>query len=173
MLLGRFIPYSLRQKKKLAKLRKLGVHIGNNVSIVSSISAFGTEPYLISIGNDVLISCNVTFLTHDGSTFVINNLYGTKFDKIKPIVIGDNVFIGCGVTILPGVHVGNNCIIGACSVVTKDIPNNSVVVGIPGRVIGSPKEFFDKNKNALDETIGWSYENKKHFYLDKFNKINR
>lgn len=53
----------------------------------------------------------------------------------KPIIVGNNVWIGGNVTVLPGVVIGDNCVIGAGSVVTKDIPDNSLAVGNPRKVI--------------------------------------
>ena len=64
----------------------------------------------------------------------------------KPIVVGDNVYIGNNVILLPGVTIGNNVIIGAGAVVSKDIPDNSVAVGVPARVIKSTDEYFEKIK---------------------------
>ena len=52
-----------------------------------------------------------------------------------PITIGDNCWLASNVTVCPGVTIGNNCVIGAGSVVTKDIPDNSLVLGVPGRVV--------------------------------------
>ena len=57
--------------------------------------------------------------------------------------------IGCNVTILPNVLIGNNVIIGACAVVTKDLPDNSVVAGIPARVISSIENFRSKHKDVF------------------------
>ena len=64
----------------------------------------------------------------------------------KPIVIGNDVYIGNNVLILPGVSVGNKVIIGAGAVVTHDIPDNSVVVGVPARVIKTADEYLEKIK---------------------------
>ena len=60
--------------------------------------------------------------------------------------MGDNVYIGVHTVILPGVKIGNNVIIGAGSVVTKDIPDNSVAAGTPARVIKSSQEYLEKAK---------------------------
>lgn len=62
----------------------------------------------------------------------------------KPIVIGDNVYIGNNVIILPGVTIGNNVIIGAGAVISKSIPSNSVAVGVPARIIKTADEYFEK-----------------------------
>lgn len=62
----------------------------------------------------------------------------------KPIVIGNNVYIGNNVIILPGVTIGNNVIIGAGAVVSKNIPSNSVAVGVPAKVIKTADEYFEK-----------------------------
>ena len=63
-----------------------------------------------------------------------------------PIVVGDNVFIGLRALILPSVTIGDNVIIGAGAVVTRDIPPNSVAVGVPARVVGSVAEYTARSK---------------------------
>lgn len=106
---------------------------------------------LIKIGNNVRIASNVTFVTHDVSHVMLNDnpeLGGEQFsEKIGCIEIQDNVFIGTGATILYGVQIGSNVIIGAGSLVNKDIPPNSVAAGVPARVIGTFDEFIEKRRN--------------------------
>lgn len=107
---------------------------------------FGTEPHLISFGDNVCIASGVRFVNHDIVSFVFNYM-DKKLNlptKVKPITVGSNVFIGCNSTILPGVTIGNNCVIGAGSVVSKDIPSGSVAVGVPCRVIGSFDSYREK-----------------------------
>lgn len=98
---------------------------------------------------------NVTVLAHDASTA---KLIG--YTKIGKVVIGNNVFIGANVTILPGVTIGDNSIIGSASVVTKDIPANSVVAGNPVRKICSIDEFIKKIKIKFTDTAVFSEEYK-------------
>ena len=85
----------------------------------------------IEIGNGVLIGHNVTLATlnHDERPEFRQNIYP------KPIKIGDNVWIGSNATILQGVTIGNGAIVGANAVVTHDVPENTIVAGIPAKII--------------------------------------
>lgn len=87
----------------------------------------------VTIGDDCFIGPNVSIYTACHSTDPIER--NTRREWAEPVTIGDNVWIGGSVTILPGVTIGDNVTIGAGSVVTKDIPSNSVAVGNPCRVI--------------------------------------
>lgn len=87
----------------------------------------------VTIGDDCFIGPNVSMYTACHSTDPIER--NTRKEWAEPITIGDNVWIGGSVTILPGVKVGNNVTIGAGSVVTKDIPDNVVAAGNPCKVI--------------------------------------
>ena len=100
-------------------------------------------PWLITIGDNVHITGQCKFINHDGGTLIFRDRI-PDLEITKPIVIGDNVYIGEETLILPGVHIGNNCVIGARSVVTKDIPDNSVAAGVPCRVIKTTDEYLDK-----------------------------
>ena len=87
----------------------------------------------VSIGDDCFIGPNVSIYTACHSTDPAER--NSRREWAEPVTIGDSVWIGGSVTILPGVHIGNNVTIGAGSVVTKDIPDGSVAVGNPCRVI--------------------------------------
>lgn len=89
----------------------------------------------ITIGRDVQIGPNVQLLTPTHP--VEPGPRRAKWEAAKPIVIGDNVWLGGGAIIMPGVTIGENSVIGAGAVVTKDIPANVVAVGNPARVIRS------------------------------------
>ena len=118
-----------------------GVKIGKNVRITGR-PIFGSEPYLIEIGDDVTITNAVVFHTHDGGVAVLRkdrpgiNVFG----KIR---IGNNVFVGSNSIILPNVTIGDNVVIGSGSVVSRSIPSNSLAVGVPARVIKSLEEYKD------------------------------
>lgn len=109
---------------------------------------FGTEPHMISFGDNVYVASGVTFINHDVSVFMLETMEPeTKFKpRTGEITIGNNVFIGSNTTILYGVHIGNNVVIGAGSIVTKDIPDGVVAAGSPCKQISSFDEWKDRMK---------------------------
>ncbi|MFA9375987.1 MAG: sugar O-acetyltransferase [Lachnotalea sp.] len=118
------------------------IHIGNNVSI--NMNCTFVDCNKIIIGSNVLVASNVQIYTathpvelSDRLTPNWNAESGEYFCRTYalPVTIGDGCWIGGGVIILPGVTIGNATVIGAGSVVTKDIPSNCVAVGNPCRVI--------------------------------------
>lgn len=143
---------------------KKGAKIGKNFKC-TYIPSFGSEPYLIEIGDDCYCATNVTFITHDGGTRVINNLNNTEYDRILPIKIGNNVFLGKNSTIMPGVTIGDNVIVGYGSIVTKSIPSNEVWAGIPAKKICTLDEYIEKNHYVFKNTKHMNYEEKKKFYI--------
>ena len=90
---------------------------------------------LVTIGDDCFIGPNVSIYTACHSTDPVER--NTRQEWAKPVSIGDNVWIGGSVTIVPGVTIGDNVTIGAGSVVTRDIPSNTVAVGNPCKVVKS------------------------------------
>ena len=73
-----------------------------------------------------------------------------KHEKNRPIVIGDNVWIGMNSVILPGVTIGDNVVIGAGSIVTSDIPSNSIAAGNPCRVLREKPPYHGKDYSVTD-----------------------
>jgi acetyltransferase-like isoleucine patch superfamily enzyme len=126
----------------------LGIKIGENVRYTGT-TAWSSEPYLIEIGDNVTITQNVTFHTHDGGV----GLFRKEFQGINvmgKIIIGNNVFIGSNSIFLPSVRVGNNVVIAAGSIITKDVPDNVVVGGVPAKILKGIDEYKEKVlKNAV------------------------
>jgi acetyltransferase-like isoleucine patch superfamily enzyme len=118
--------------------RAQGVKLGEGCRIY--ISYFGTEPWLISIGDRVTITSGVQFITHDGATWLLRDGKGRRY-RYSPIRIGSDVFIGVNSIILPGVRIGNRVIVAAGSVVNRSIPDNCVVAGVPARFIGTFDQY--------------------------------
>lgn len=151
---------------------QLGVKIGENVSIIDPISPviFSSEPYLVSIGDNTTISFDVAFVTHDAATRVIRNLPDGDPETViyGPISVGKNCFIGCRSTILANVTIGDNSIIGAGSVVNRDIPANTVAAGCPCRVICTLEEYRNKHKDDFLYMVALDYDSKREYLENHF-----
>ena len=122
----------------------VGVNYGRDLHIYGTIH-WGSEPWMITLGNNVHLTDGVSFLTHDAGILIFKQDY-PDLELTKPITVGNNVYIGANTMILGGVNIGNKVIIGCGSVVTKDIPDNSVAVGSPARVIKSADDYLEKAK---------------------------
>lgn len=129
-------------------LREKGIRIGEDCHIgdAKTIKIDLTRPYLVEIGDNVRMNTGLTILTHDFSSSVLQNLYADFIPSSGKVKIGNNVYFAQKCTVLKGVTIGNNCIIGYGSLVTKDIPDNSVAAGVPAKVICTIEEYYKKRK---------------------------
>lgn len=131
-------------------LIKMGVQFTGRPNYISSKAYIDGQGYkIITIGSDVVISRNVTLLTHDYSIETALHAIGkgTRERSIHindPITIGNNSFIGAGALILPGTTIGSNCIVGAGAVVKGVVPNNSIVIGNPSKILYSTHKYAQK-----------------------------
>jgi len=128
-------------------LKLYGVKFNGEPRYISSGAKFD-DFNLVELGERVVISSQVTLLTHDYSLttglIAINQMPDSDYAFKKTIIIGNNVFIGMGVLLLPGTNIGDNVIVAAGSVVRGVIPEDSIVLGNPGEVVGKLSEKAHK-----------------------------
>lgn len=142
-------------------LRKKGVEIGSDVEIYRPFNTTIDicNPHLLVIGNHVMITGPATILAHDYSWCVLKRKYGNIVGNQRKTVIGSNVFIGWGATILGGSRIGDNVIIGANSVVSGYVEPDSVYAGNPAKKIMGLDEYLKKRqKKQLEEAVDYVYE---------------
>ncbi len=111
------------------------IHSGENVYF--NVNCVVLDTMKVEIGNNVFFGPGVHIYT---ATHPLNALERQTVEFSKPVFIGDDCWIGGNTVICPGVKIGNGCTIGAGSVVTKDIPDHSLAVGNPARVIRELKD---------------------------------
>lgn len=149
--------YFLFIRWKTDVLVSRGLQLGKNVFIDSTVFIDPTVTWLISIGDECTLTKGVKILAHDASTKIHLN-----YTKIGRISIGRRTFIGFDSIILPGVKIGENVIIGAGSVVTKDIPDYSIATGNPAVVVSSIPEYLEKHRENMNYRPvydnGWTLE---------------
>lgn len=152
--IGLFLQRGAAARGRYLKKNNIFAACGENVRFQPRLVPL--YPELIKLHNNIMIAAGVRLITHDASFTILNRLGKGKFpEMVGCIEIMDNVFIGYNCVILPNVRIGENVIIGACSVVTKDLEPNGVYVGSPAKLIGSFEEFvntrsFNHKKNEYD-----------------------
>lgn len=159
--------YEFLDRKKASYIQKLvdrGLVLGRNVNIVDTFFFDPSHCFLISIGDNCTIAPGVRLIAHDAST---KRFLG--YTKIGKIHIGADCFIGDSVIVLPNVAIGQGSIIGAGSVVTRDIPSGMVAAGNPAKVICPVDQYLDKirsiaqQKKIFDES----------YYIESLDNIKR
>ena len=150
--------FSPRRYMKLYNwyLKKIGVDLYGYPRFIHPTVYFDGKGYKNThIGENVVLSKNVLILNHDysitcglrsiGKKVVDNEAYW-----LRDIYIGNNVFVGANVSILPGTTIGDNCIVGTGAVIKGIIPENSKVIGNPAKIVGKTTEWATKKEEKAD-----------------------
>lgn len=134
-------------------LKDKGLRIGGGTIFRDPKSAIVdiTRPSLVTIGENCCMNINFTLLTHDFTTRVFRNVGKRFINSSGRVTIGNNVSFGQNVMVLKGVTIGDNCFIGAGSIVTRDIPANSIAAGSPAKVIMTLDEYYQKRLQRSEE----------------------
>lgn len=155
-------------KNPIGFARYLGVNVGKSCRFLGvSKKTFGSEPYLISIGNHVTLTGDTRFITHDGGVWVLRDKY-SDIDVFGKIIIGNNVFIGLNSIIMPNTIVGDNVVIGAGSLVRGVLESNFVYAGVPVKKMMTIEEYEKKILEKSDNTKSLNNVEKKQYLEEKF-----
>ncbi|HSD66723.1 MAG TPA: acyltransferase [Vicinamibacteria bacterium] len=147
-----FEQWILCRGSKVRCLRRRGARIGSHATILTGVRAFGSEPWLIEIGSRVSLAAGVAFITHDGASRVFRHRieggcpFGNRFGTIRVL---DNCVVGLRAILLPGVTIGPDSIVGAGSVVTRDVPPRTVAAGVPARVLCTLEEYAERYRATM------------------------
>lgn len=128
------VPWPVHRTSRV--LYRKRINVGNNAAPGRNSCCYIQGKNGIIIGNNLRMGpgCGLISANHDVNDY-------DQWDVANPIVIGDNVWMGMNVVVMPGIHIGSNVVIGANSVVTKDLPDNSIAVGSPCRVIAEKRAY--------------------------------
>lgn len=119
-----------------------GLHSVGEGCVIQMNATF-TDPAYVRLGNNVhLTGC--TIFGHDGSVNMLTRATGKVLDRVGRVDIRDNVFIGHQAMVMPGVTIGPMAIVAAGSVVTRDVPPDSIVAGSPAKVIGQVSTYLER-----------------------------
>jgi hypothetical protein len=135
--------YLYARVRPVSYAKMIGVKIEGNVTIYgSSYDMFSSEPFLVTLHDNVFISLGAQFICHDGGVLPFRRDFPT-LDLAAPIVVRSNCFIGAGALILKGVTIGENCVVAANAVVTKDVPDGSIVGGNPAKILKTTEQYLE------------------------------
>lgn len=169
--------FELVKRKLKGSLRcaiEEGMLVEKGVTVMGGVN-FGSEPYLIHLKQNCRISFDVAFVTHDGGTWAFRNSWPEYKNvcKFGKIIVGEYSFIGARSVIMPNVTIGNNSVVGAGSIVLNDVPDGTVVAGVPAKPICSIHEYAEKCKSSMGEDFCIEkYEQEKKDYLKTYFKCN-
>jgi acetyltransferase-like isoleucine patch superfamily enzyme len=135
---------------RVERARRMGMKVGERCRLYSlSVAA---EPELVELGNGVIVSGDVMFVTHDGAIFTALERFQDVNGHYGRIRIGDDCFLGMRAIVMPGVELGANCVVAAGAVVMDSFPPNSVIAGNPATYV-APTAMYLKLKQHSPATI--------------------
>jgi maltose O-acetyltransferase len=143
----------VRGEVNVDRLVAQGLELGHGTYIGRGVYIDAGHPWLISIGDDSVLTAGTIVLAHDGSTRL-----QTGCTLIARVAIGKRVFVGAGAVILPGSTIGDDSIVGALAVVRGKIPPGSLVIGNPAQVVSDVASFAERHRNAAANGPAWPYE---------------
>ena len=156
------------RRDPVAFAQKLGVRVGRECRLIAPTTAtFGGEPYLVWLGDRVVISAEVRMITHDGGVVVGRASY-PQIDVAGPVIVRSGAFVGLRAILLPGCIVGRGSVIAAGAVVTGEIPAGTVAGGVPAQPICSVQEFLARAQQKSFPTYGLSVAEKRRVFLSRF-----
>ncbi len=146
-----------RPRMRLKYLKKHNVFAELGERCFYQCRRIPADPYLVKIHNNVAIAADVLVVTHDVIHMMANKMDDAQERGKLPARLGcveimDNCFLGSGCIILPNVRIGPNAVVAAGAVVTKDVPENSVVAGNPARVVGTLDALLEKRKEDVGKS---------------------
>lgn len=144
---------ALRRAPDIERLQADGLRLGEGVFIAGGTFIDPDFCFLIQIGDETTLSLDVLILAHDAST-----RRHVGYSRVAPVRIGRRVFVGARAVILPGVTIGDDAVIGAGSVVTRDVPAGTLAAGNPARVLGDVQAYFERHRARLEARPAWERE---------------
>lgn len=130
---------------RVKRARQMGMKVGERCRLYSLEVA--SEAELVELGNDVIVSGEVMFVTHDGAVFTAGARFPDVNGHYGRIRIGDGCFIGMRAVIMPGVELGENCIVACGAIVMDSFAPNSVIAGNPASFVCSTSMYLDLKRH--------------------------
>jgi maltose O-acetyltransferase len=140
----------LRGRPDLVRLERAGLTLGRRVTAERRVHIDPDFPWLIAIGDETVISLGVIILAHDAST-----RRPLGYTRVAPVAIGARVFLGAGAIVLPGVTIGDDAIVGAGSVVRRDVADGTVVAGNPAAPLVDTATYLDRHRVQMGRRPTW------------------